>query len=94
LQRVEAIFGIVPPVYYSSYQLNYFRITAADEGGVRVEYDEIEKPDPDEETFLQRLLTRTPKQHVQLPPETVVDPPRERTGERLATDGSDSDVSD
>ena len=94
LQRVEGILGIVPPVYYSSYQLNYFRVTAADEGGVRVEYDEIEKPDPDDETLLQRLLTRTPEQHVQLPAETVVDPPRDRATERLATDGSDAEKRD
>jgi hypothetical protein len=82
LQRVEAILGIVPPVYYSSYQLNYFRVTAAEGGGVRVEYDVIDKPNPHEETFLQRLLTRAPERQSVIPGETVVDPLRERDGEQ------------
>ena len=78
LQRVEVPLGVVPPVYYSSYQLNYFRISEAVAGGVSVEYDVIDKPDPNEETLLQRLLTRAPKERTVLPAETVVDPATER----------------
>jgi UDP-2,3-diacylglucosamine pyrophosphatase LpxH len=82
LRRVEGVLGVVPPVYYSSYQLNYFRVTVPEDGsGVRVEYDVIDKPNPDEETRLQRLLTRAPKRRSVIPAETVVDPPREREGE-------------
>ena len=78
LQRVDVLFGVLPPVYYSSYQLNYFRISEAEDGGVRVEYDVIDKPDPDDETLLQRLLTWAPTGDTVLPAETVVDPPTER----------------
>jgi len=82
LRRVEGLFGIVPPVYYSSYQLNYFRVTAAEgSDGVRVEYEVIEKADPDEETLLQRLLTRAPKRRVAIPEETVVSPGRDERSE-------------
>jgi hypothetical protein len=72
LQRRETVLGIVPPVYYSSYQLNYFRLTPAEGGGVLVEYDRIDKPDPEEETLLQRLLTRTPHRQSVIPEKTVV----------------------
>ena len=90
LRRVEVLFGIVPPVYYTSYQLNYFRISEADLGGVRVEYDVIDKPDPDDETHLQRLLTRKPKQRSVLPAETVVDPSSASDGRPAATDSTQS----
>ena len=74
LQRVDPISGILPPVYYSSYRLNYFRLSPAEDGGVLVEYEVIEKPDPRDETRLQRLLTRSPKQSPVLPDPIVVDP--------------------
>ena len=85
LRRVETLIGIVPPVYYASYQLNYFRVSAADTGGVRVEYDVIDKSDPKEETLLQRLLTRAPKPDPELPAETVVDPSAEGDGGSAST---------
>jgi hypothetical protein len=77
LRRVDPILGIVPPVYYASYRLNYFRLSATDDGEVRVEYDVIEKSDPDEETLLQRLLTRSPKRESTIPDRTVVGPSRD-----------------
>mgnify|MGYP006273952359 FL=1 len=86
LRRVETIIGVVPPVYYASYQLNYFRVSAADAGGVRVEYDVIDKSDPNEETRLQRLLTRAPKPDSKPPAETVVDPPAEGDEESVASE--------
>jgi len=76
--RVAPLVGVLPPVYYSSYQLNYFRLSATDAGDVLVEYDVIEKQDPEEETLLQRLLTRSPRRQQSLPDRTVVNRPRER----------------
>jgi len=78
LQRTDPIFGLLPPVYYSSYQLNYVRVTAADDGGVLVEYDVIDKADPGDETVLQRLLTRSARSHTSIPHRTTVDPPHRR----------------
>ncbi|MFC7132749.1 MULTISPECIES: metallophosphoesterase [Salinibaculum] len=78
LHRVDPFFGLLPPVYYSSYRLNYFRLTATADGGVRVEYDVIDKPNPADETLLQRLTTRTPTRERTIPAETVVAPPHRR----------------
>ena len=78
LYRVAPLFGLLPPVYYASYQLNYFRLSAADDGDVLVEYEVIEKPDPNDETWLQQLLTRSPRRQRELPDKTVVNRPRER----------------
>ena len=78
LHRVDPLLGVLPPVYYASYQLNYFRLSAADDGGVLVEYEVLEKPDPDDETLLQRLLAQPPRRQRSLPDRTVVDRPRER----------------
>ena len=77
LHRVDPLLGILPPVYYASYQLNYFRLSAADDGGIVVEYDVIEKSDPGDETLLQRLLTRSPRRQRELPEKTVVNRPRD-----------------
>jgi len=87
LHRVNPAIGLLPPVYYASYRLNYFRLTAADDGGVRVDYEVIDKADPDDETRLERLVTRPPESDVTIPETTVVDPsvppasPDERTSE-------------
>ncbi|WP_459191878.1 metallophosphoesterase [Halosimplex sp. J119] len=88
LHRVDPSVGVLPPVYYSSFRLNYFRLTEADGGGVRVEYEVIDKPDPNDETLLERLVTRTPDRRTAVPDETVVDPPSEpaATGSRPETD--------
>ena len=86
LQRVDPIYGLLPPVYYASYRLNYFRLSPADDGGVRVEYDVIEKSDPQDETRLQRLLTRSPKQAPVLPDSIVVDPSGNPPSQREQTD--------
>ncbi|ELZ46166.1 metallophosphoesterase [Halorubrum coriense DSM 10284] len=78
LRRVDPLLGVLPPVYYAAYQLNYFRLSAADDGDVLVEYEVIEKSDPDDETVLQRLLTRPPRRRKELPEKTVVNGSRER----------------
>ncbi|NLV10714.1 metallophosphoesterase [Halomicrobium sp. HM KBTZ05] len=73
LHRRDGVIGLLPPVFYPSYQLCAVRI-APTEDGVAVEYEQIEKPtpSPDELTLTERLLTlgRTPD--VNLPDETVV----------------------
>ncbi|GAB3682516.1 hypothetical protein GCM10028857_08540 [Salinarchaeum chitinilyticum] len=88
LHRVEVLVGILPPVYYTSYQLNYVRVTAANDG-VRVEYDVIDKPDPDDETLLQRLITRSPKRRSAIPRETIVSPSREQASDLEESDAAD-----
>jgi len=75
LRRVDPRIGLLPPVYYASYRLNYFRLSATDDGGVRVDYEVVDKSDPDDETLLQRLLTGSPEPEARIPETTVVDPP-------------------
>ncbi|WP_254278596.1 metallophosphoesterase [Haloarcula marina] len=74
LRRVEPVFGVLPPVFYSWYQLNYVRVSATEDGGVAVDYEVVEKPAPNEETWFQRLVTRAPKREDQIPSRTVVRP--------------------
>jgi UDP-2,3-diacylglucosamine pyrophosphatase LpxH len=58
LHRRDGVIGILPPVFYPTYQLFAVRI-AAEESGVAVEYEEIEKSSPISEdlTRTERLLT-------------------------------------
>ncbi|MDS0293681.1 metallophosphoesterase [Halogeometricum luteum] len=77
LRRIDPAFGVLPPVFYSWYQLNYFRLSAAENGGVVVDYELVEKAPPNDETWFQRLLTRTPRREDGIPPRTVVRPARE-----------------
>ncbi len=83
LHRRDGIIGLLPPVFYPSYQLCAVRITAED-GQVVVDYEEVQKPSPSPEelTLTERLLTvgRTP--NPELPDRAVVEteqsvPPRE-----------------
>jgi UDP-2,3-diacylglucosamine pyrophosphatase LpxH len=74
LHRRDGVIGILPPVFYPSYQLCAVRIAATDDG-VTVDYEQIEKPtpSPEELTLTERLLTvgRTPD--VDLPDGGTVD---------------------
>ncbi len=58
LHRRDGIIGILPPVFYPSYQLFVVKIES-DPNGVAVEYEEIKKPSParDELTRTERFLT-------------------------------------
>jgi len=58
LHRRDGIIGILPPVFYPTYQLLAVRIAPEGEG-VAVEYEEIEKSSPitEELTRTERLLT-------------------------------------
>ncbi|ELZ75756.1 phosphoesterase [Haloferax sp. Atlit-6N] len=88
LRRVESAFGVLPPVFYSWYQLNYVRVSATEDGGVAVDYELVAKQAPDEETWFQRLVTPAPKRDDAIPPRTVVRP----TGEPSEAD-AESDPS-
>ncbi len=81
LHRRDGVIGVLPPVFYPSYQLCVVRITAADGGvGVAVEYEGVEKPSPgtEELTLTERLLTVGRKPDPALPSRTVVGDERER----------------
>ncbi|RQG98116.1 metallophosphoesterase [Natrarchaeobius chitinivorans] len=58
LHRRDGIIGILPPVFYPSYQLGAVRI-AAESAGVAVEYERIAKPSPatEELTRTERFFT-------------------------------------
>jgi len=58
LHRRDGVIGILPPVFYPSYQMAAVRI-APGEDGVSVEYETVSKPSPatDELTRTERFLT-------------------------------------
>ncbi len=72
LHRTSTWIGILPPVYYPSYRLNYFKIDG-EEGNVVIEYHTIEKEAPNELTLVQRLLSRRPKMKNDVPKRTVIE---------------------
>ncbi|ELZ16526.1 metallophosphoesterase [Haloterrigena salina JCM 13891] len=73
LHRRNVVAGVLPPVFYPSYQLCAVRI-AAESDGVAVEFEQIEKADPsaDEITRTERLLTLGRAPTPTLPDRTVV----------------------
>ncbi|WP_436343848.1 metallophosphoesterase [Natronorubrum sp. FCH18a] len=73
LHRRNVIAGVLPPVFYPSYQLCVVRI-AADSDGVAVEYEEIQKTPPsgEEITLIERLLTLGREPTSELPDRSVV----------------------
>jgi UDP-2,3-diacylglucosamine pyrophosphatase LpxH len=73
LHRRDGVIGILPPVFYPSYQLCAVRIAGASEG-LAVEYEPIQKPSPspDELTLTERLLTLGRKPDTDLPDRVVV----------------------
>ena len=74
LHRRDGIIGLLPPVFYPTYQLCAVRI-AAESGDVVVEYEEIQKPSPapEELTLTERFLTLGRKPDPDLPDRTVVE---------------------
>jgi len=74
LHRRDGVIGLLPPVFYPSYQLCAVRIATAPEG-VAVEYEPIQKPSPSPEelTLTERLLTVGRKPDTELPDRAVVD---------------------
>jgi len=81
LHRRDGITGLLPPVFFPTYQLSAVRLSAA-EDGIAVTYEEIDKPSPgpEELTFTERVLTigRTPDPS--LPEDRVVTPSGGHTG--------------
>ncbi len=74
LHRRDGIIGILPPVFYPSYQLCAVRIAAEPEGIV-VEHEAIEKPSPigEDLTLTERLLTVGREPDPELPDRAVVE---------------------
>jgi len=70
--RRDGVIGILPPIFYPSYQLSAIRIEAVD-GDLHVDFEEIEKPTPgpEELTLTERLLTLGRKPDPE-PPDGVV----------------------
>ncbi len=73
LHRRDGIMGILPSVFYPSYQLGAVRI-AQEADGIHVEFEEIEKPTPgpDDLTLTERLLTLGRKPDPKFPDATVI----------------------
>lgn len=73
LHRRDGLIGVLPPVYYPSYQLCAVRLEAVDEG-VAIEYEAIDKPSPSPEelTLTERLVTLGRSPDPELPDRTVV----------------------
>ncbi|MDJ1434483.1 metallophosphoesterase [Halostagnicola sp. A-GB9-2] len=74
LHRRDGVTGLLPPVFYPSYQLCAVRI-AAEPDGVVVEHEAIEKPSPsaDELTLTERLLTLGREPNPELPDQAVLE---------------------
>ncbi|WP_247000637.1 metallophosphoesterase [Halosolutus gelatinilyticus] len=90
LHRQPARFGLLPPVFYPSFQLYYVRVTAASDG-VAVECHGIEKPDPaaEELTLTERLVAPAPPSKPSLPDRTIVRPTLDSAADGVPADGDD-----
>ncbi|QLG48864.1 metallophosphoesterase [Natrinema halophilum] len=73
LHRRDVVAGILPPVFYPSYQLCVVRIASVSDG-VAVEYEQVEKADPgaEEISLVERLLTLGREPDPELPDRSVV----------------------
>jgi UDP-2,3-diacylglucosamine pyrophosphatase LpxH len=87
LRRADVILGVLPPVFYTTYRLGYFRLSPTADGDVVVEYDTVPKADPADETLLERLVTRSPGPLEPIPDRTVVAPGTDRGVEDGRDDG-------
>ncbi len=58
LHRRDGVIGVLPPVFYPSYQIGYVRMKE-ENGAVTIDYKAIKKPSPatEELTLAERLLT-------------------------------------
>lgn len=86
LERTPARIGLLPPVFYPSFRLSYFRVTATDDGDVLIEYDEVAKPDPSELTLLERLVSERPRPTTEIPARTRIT----ADGDRYHDDSTDT----
>ncbi|WP_436927289.1 metallophosphoesterase [Halosimplex amylolyticum] len=74
LHRRDGVIGVLPPIFYPSYQLTAVRLAAEPEGLV-VEHEEIQKPNPGSEelTLSERFLTLGREPDPQLPDPVVLE---------------------
>jgi UDP-2,3-diacylglucosamine pyrophosphatase LpxH len=95
LHRRDGVIGILPPVFYPSYQLSAVRI--APEGDeVRVDFEPIEKPapHPDELTLTERLFTLGREPDVALPDGKVLSSERGSVSEGEDESASSPEITD
>ena len=76
--RRDGIIGLLPPVFYPSYQLYVVRI-ASDDGAVAVEFELVDKPSParEELTRTERFFTLGREPEPEVPDRTLVEAPAE-----------------
>ncbi|MXR52069.1 phosphoesterase [Halovenus sp. WSH3] len=76
LHRRDGIIGVLPPVFYPSYQLLVVRMESAPGEGIVVEYEEIKKPSPatEELTRTERILTVGREPEFDVPERRIVRP--------------------
>jgi len=88
LHRRDGVVGILPPVFYPSYQLCAVRIEA-DGGDLAVEHESVKKPNPSPEelTLTERLLTLGRQPDPELPGPVVVE--RDGSVRSLAAERAD-----
>ena len=74
LHRRDGVVGVLPPVFYPSYQLCAVRI-AAEAGDVVVDFEAVEKPSPgtEELTLTERPLAVGRKPDPDLPDRAVLE---------------------
>ncbi len=74
LHRRDGVIGLLPPVFYPSYQMSAVRIAAESES-VTVEFEAIEKPSPgtEELTLTERLLTLGRKPNPERPDRATIE---------------------
>jgi len=91
LHRRDGVIGLLPPVFYPSYQLCAVRLSATDEDVV-VDYEEIQKPSPSPEelTLTERLLTLGRRPDTSLPDRTVLTESPPADAERAAVSPPES----
>lgn len=74
LHRREVVTGVLPPVYYSSYQMGAVRI-APEEQSISISFEWIDKPSPNGEdlTLTERLLTLGREPSMELPNQHTIE---------------------
>lgn len=76
LHRRDGIIGILPPVFYPSYQLSTVRISSAEQvDGIAVDFIEVQKPSPatEELTWTERFFTVGREPNLRLPDRRIID---------------------
>ena len=74
LVRVPVRFGYLPDIYVPSYFLDYFKLSEAD-GAIAIDYQRVDKAQPQELDLLQRLLISRKSRQMEepIPPRTILE---------------------